>query len=89
MKQDGYNAMKSMIRNERIKCPHSERVIEQMQNFTDKLKPQDIIVSDDILDTIAMPCYYMNNQEDDKIEAINPNDYIQNNNNHNYGFRRY
>ncbi len=58
MKKDGYFAMKQAIRNDKLKIPVCDRIQEQMRNFTDKLKPNDIVISDDILDVIMMPTYY-------------------------------
>ena len=73
-KQDGYSAMKSAIVKGTLRCPTDSRIIEQMRNFTDKLKPQSAQVSDDILDTIMMPCYYMRLKKDTTYDVIQYDD---------------
>jgi len=69
-KMDGYNALKSLIVTNRIKCPESKRIREQMRNFLDTLKPANKQISDDVLDTIMMPCYYMKFDEDKTYDVL-------------------
>lgn len=69
-KQDGYFAMKQSIRNNEFKCPPDKRVEEQLRNFTDKLKPNDSMVSDDIIDTFMMGIFYISQKDKEIYEVI-------------------
>lgn len=62
-KQDGYFAMKQSMRNDEFKCPPDNKVEEQLRNFTDKLKPNDDVLSDDIIDTFMMAIFWISQQD--------------------------
>lgn len=70
-KQKGYSLLKLAMNNGNIKCPKDKLILSQLRNFTDKLKPMNKEISDDVLDATMMAFYNVLNQEYKVFNIIN------------------
>jgi len=56
-KQKGYSLLKQAMFENKIKAPEDKLLKNQLRNFTDKLKPMNKEISDDVLDAMMMAFY--------------------------------
>ncbi len=69
-KQKGFSLLKQAMSSGDLQCPHDKLVLNQLRNFTDKLKPQNKDISDDVLDSIMMSAFLIMDRKTSNFNVI-------------------